>query len=179
MMFQVPSYLPLYHRLTACFRTPLWLAALVCLCWSPASHAGGACPNSNMTGHSNGWLPTTYGADRRFHNGKRTFFGRKVKEKIEFCILHEGKLAKVDHRRMREFRGDSVTALAFSLVDCNAPHRLALARIDKQSVPDVLYYLNSKYRLALTAPDASLIPGRTMVASNEASAETAPAPAGD
>ncbi|MEM7219576.1 MAG: hypothetical protein AAF515_14505 [Pseudomonadota bacterium] len=96
--------------------------------------------------------------DRVYEFGKALYQGRGGAQKTAYCVKApeaEGsdsdKVKRIGRRSLRAWRGSDQNRFANALVDCAAPDQLALRSVDEQQIPFVLYYLNKRYKLDLTA----------------------------
>ncbi len=91
--------------------------------------------------------------DEVYEFGKALYLGRTPdSKKIKYCVKVDGQLKKLGGRVLRPYRGSDQLDFANALYDCNNPEQQALLNINREQVAYVLYYLNKRYKLELTAP---------------------------
>lgn len=100
-------------------------------------------------------LPPPAGGQRQvdevYEHGKAIYLGRQPgTEKINYCVVVDGKPKKIRGRTLRSYKGASMLELANALYNCAAPQELALNSIDRKQIPFVMYYLNKRYKLDLS-----------------------------
>ena len=126
--------------------------ALVCIASLVAIIAPGtALASGGFSGGSGGLGTTPRVVDEAYEFGKLIYKGRASgTEKIKYCVLVDGEAKKLKRSTAKPYRKGSSEAFALALVDCKMPERLALTTMNREHVPVLLYYLNKRYKLALT-----------------------------
>ncbi len=88
--------------------------------------------------------------DEVYEYGKSIYNGRLPgAQKVKYCVLQDGKPKRVRARTLKPYRGGSKLDLANALYDCAQTEVLALARLDREQVSFVLYFLNKRFKLDL------------------------------
>ena len=129
--------------------------------WGATAMAGAQCATATVAtgGHNGGGFAggsssvqqsRLFSSDLNYRRGKSAFSRRTEDgKKIKYCVMVDGKPKKITRARLKQFNGGSVDDFAHGLVDCEQPSALALARVDKAAVPQIVYFLAKRYELDL------------------------------
>ncbi len=125
------------------------MSALAGMCSGP-----GPSPTSILGGSTFGSatvVTRTLSTDRTYRIGRVAFSKRDAQgEKIRYCVMVDGEAKRITKSRLRALQGASVDDFALSLVDCNNPGQLALAKVEeREKIPQILYYIAAHYEMSL------------------------------
>ena len=134
------------------------VVSLVSLLLSSAVFAGGMCnsvtggPSASASSAFNGYAVDAR-SDNKFRKGKFAYAKRDASgKKIKYCVIADGEPKRITRSRLKALQGQSVLDFAQALVVCEQPERLALMQVaDRNSIPNIIYYLAMNYGVNLTA----------------------------
>ena len=114
----------------------------------------GTSPTSILGGNTFGSatvVTRSFSTDRTYRMGRVAFSKRDAQgERIRYCVMVDGESKRITRTRLRALQGASVDDFALSLVDCNNPGQLALAKVEaREKIPHILYYLAAHYEVSL------------------------------
>ena len=119
-------------------------------CATASSQASASSANATHAGSASGLQSRLFTNDRNYTRGKSAYLARSEGgAKIKYCVMVDGEAKKLSRSRLKSFDGGSVDSFMYGLVDCANPENLALAQVDRERIPYVVYYLSQRYQVGL------------------------------
>lgn len=99
-------------------------------------------------------VPTPRPVDPLYEQGKAVYSG-KVRSygRIKYCIASPGQDAggKLQKKTLKAYKRSSANEFALSLYNCDQPDQRIVDVLERSDLNAVVYYLNKRYKLNLTA----------------------------